>query len=660
MAQIETWFRQDLMSLVNVSYIGGNVFSQDNGGNLVGVEVYNNGEPATLSGSISGNVIRTDGTTIAVEGSFSGNKAWIVLPADAYIVPGVISIIIKNTVSTQITTLAACVVNVYQSSTDTIVDPGTIIPSIASLIEEIEEAVASIPADYSSLWTSLAPAFSSSTAYAVGQYVTYNGGVYMFVEDHAAGTWSSSDVVSANIGTDLGNFKGAKNFLSLHAMNDYFMPITEYIKYFAVYGDLSQYQSTPNFNLTMIGYYASENRFYITINDGTNNVSFIKSYESMPTSGIEWLNLKTSTTLTNKSFACKVLVDWSKYDNEFRSTSAYKIPVNILDYNVFKSDVFYGDGFDLRFVPRNVTLSGTFTLNSGFNMQDGEILRGKDCSVSVGSSGQIAMNNNCRIENIRFIGDWEVSRTTEGDHYAPIIQESDLSSGDTDAIWGEGLTSDYAVIFAGPSYCYNNKILNCRFSNFDRGCITVRGGSHRNSGSFEISGNLFEDCRNAITIRGEFSRISANVYFRCIVALVVMAGNLNKYGEVFKGCDCAIYYPSGVTNGAHGESVGCELAHCGIASIYAKEITYVGDIYTGCHFVDAPIIAVTANYLMITAGKLDTYVKIASGNNCAIMGNMVSIDYIGQHPLYDVPASAYIKNNVPMRNATEAQVNNET
>jgi lysophospholipase L1-like esterase len=118
------------------------------------------------------------------------------------VVPGVISVIIKLTSGNTITTLCAVVANVYQSTTDSVVDPGAIIPSVETLIAEIEAAVASIPADYSSLWTKLAPAFSDSTAYKSGQYVTYNGGLYRFRVDHS-GTWVSTDAVSVTLGGEM-------------------------------------------------------------------------------------------------------------------------------------------------------------------------------------------------------------------------------------------------------------------------------------------------------------------------------------------------------------------------------------------------------------------------------------------------------------------------
>ena len=207
MAQIETWFSQDLKQAVRVHYIDGNVFSADNNGNIIGVNVFDDGEPAALGGTVSASIIRADGATVSATGTLSGNQVSVSLPQSAYAVPGVISVVLKLTSGTDITTLLAVVGNVYQSTTDTVVDPGTIIPSIETLIAAIEAAVASIPADYSDLWTSLAPAFSTSTAYTAGQYVTYNGGLYRFTVDHAAGSWNSAHVTAVNFGGEVYDLK---------------------------------------------------------------------------------------------------------------------------------------------------------------------------------------------------------------------------------------------------------------------------------------------------------------------------------------------------------------------------------------------------------------------------------------------------------------------
>ena len=66
MAQNETWLNHDLMNPVKVQYLDGNLFSMDNAGNLIGVVLTRDGVDYSGGGSISANVIRSDGGTVAV------------------------------------------------------------------------------------------------------------------------------------------------------------------------------------------------------------------------------------------------------------------------------------------------------------------------------------------------------------------------------------------------------------------------------------------------------------------------------------------------------------------------------------------------------------------------------------------------------------------
>lgn len=156
MAQIETVLNQELTEPVVVHYIDGNVFSQDSYGNRISVNLFKDGNPYTITGSISGAVVRSDGETVPITGgTISSNKMSISLPAAAYEVPGVISVVMKlsETVSglSTVTTVAAIVANVYRTTTDAVVDPGAVMPTIEMLINAIDEAVATIPVDYSNL-----------------------------------------------------------------------------------------------------------------------------------------------------------------------------------------------------------------------------------------------------------------------------------------------------------------------------------------------------------------------------------------------------------------------------------------------------------------------------------------------------------------------------
>ena len=207
MATIVTNLTCELTGAVQVKVLQGNLFSADNAGNTINVFVTNHGQPATLGGTISANVIRGDGTTVAVSGAIDGNRAYIILPQACYAVPGVIQIIIKNTESSTVTTIAAVVANVYESTTDTVVDPGTIIPSVASLVEAIEDAVAEIPAGYNACF---APAYSTSSTYALGQYVTYSGYLYRCTTAITSSeSWTAAHWTQVALANDVSALKSA-------------------------------------------------------------------------------------------------------------------------------------------------------------------------------------------------------------------------------------------------------------------------------------------------------------------------------------------------------------------------------------------------------------------------------------------------------------------
>lgn len=133
MAVIETWLKQDLKKPVQVKELGGHLFSADNMANLIGVGVFSDGSPVSLVDGATAYVIRDDGYTVAVTGTVSGNRVSVVLPESCYAVVGPISIVIKN----GRTTVGACRGYVYRSSTDAVVDPGHVVPSLDELLAQI-------------------------------------------------------------------------------------------------------------------------------------------------------------------------------------------------------------------------------------------------------------------------------------------------------------------------------------------------------------------------------------------------------------------------------------------------------------------------------------------------------------------------------------------
>ena len=203
MALIQTWVNCSLGELVKMQYLDGNLFSMDNQGNLIGVNVYDrNGDPAELQGSVSANVLRPNGDMVSVSGSRDRNRCSVILPQACYSYPGSVIIIIKLTDNNSVTTLAAVAANIYQSTYDPVVDPGTIVPSIQDLIDRISAIEESIPSDYTALCATVAQSFNTSTSYSPGQYVIYNNGLYLCTTAHS-GSWNASHFQSVTVGSEI-------------------------------------------------------------------------------------------------------------------------------------------------------------------------------------------------------------------------------------------------------------------------------------------------------------------------------------------------------------------------------------------------------------------------------------------------------------------------
>ena len=150
MAQRETWLQTDLKKPAQVQPLRGVMFSQDNQGDLVGVNVYDNGQPAQISGTVLGYIIKDNGETVSVTGTLQENRAWIVLPANAYDVVGMIHIAIQlkanSSQTSPVLTLGMCAVYVQRTQTGDIVTPEYRILDVAAILEMIDDVNAATAA----------------------------------------------------------------------------------------------------------------------------------------------------------------------------------------------------------------------------------------------------------------------------------------------------------------------------------------------------------------------------------------------------------------------------------------------------------------------------------------------------------------------------------
>ena len=130
----------DLQRPLHVEQVSGVLMAEDSRANLFISEVLDGNEPFLLDGTVRGYVIRGDGATLEpFNGTYTDNRASIVLPPAAYEHDGEISVVIKVISSNTKITVGVWQAYMRRSSTNTIIDPEHIVPDISELLAKIEE-----------------------------------------------------------------------------------------------------------------------------------------------------------------------------------------------------------------------------------------------------------------------------------------------------------------------------------------------------------------------------------------------------------------------------------------------------------------------------------------------------------------------------------------
>lgn len=211
MAVVQTWFSQDLQKAVKVNYIDGNLFTHNGNGNSIGVRVYDDGEPVTLTGTVSGYVITSDGSTVPCVGARSGNEATITIPPAAY-QPGNAFITIFLTDGSTVTTLCAAQTTVLQARTGSQVSPGSV---VTDWTQTINAAMQSVEDATENLGGIIATPYASLTyPVPLGKYTYYNSNLYRCVspietsEESTAAHWTQ-----VKLGDDVSALKSAIDYV---------------------------------------------------------------------------------------------------------------------------------------------------------------------------------------------------------------------------------------------------------------------------------------------------------------------------------------------------------------------------------------------------------------------------------------------------------------
>lgn len=205
MVQLVKRYVQDLTQDVKIRQCGTLVFNTDNEANVIEVELLDNGEAATVSGSVSCAVVCSDGSTVPItNGTISGNIVTVTLTADCGVIVGPIGVGIQIVDDGAKTTIFKAIYNVEIFETDNVIDPGgRITLSVSDLIDEIDTAVASIPPDYSALVkqvdyatdkTGLETTVTADITLTDGKFIASNTGA----ESSASANYSRSGLVDVS------------------------------------------------------------------------------------------------------------------------------------------------------------------------------------------------------------------------------------------------------------------------------------------------------------------------------------------------------------------------------------------------------------------------------------------------------------------------------
>ena len=208
MAMFEQWFDQDLAEKIEVRHCESVVFTGDSESNLIGVRLFKRGEPyeddsAELTVGLS--IIRADGTTVEDTGTISYNQVTVEIPAGALAIEGPIAVHIYLTDSDTIrATVFAGVFTVVATSTDAIIDPGTIIPSINALIAELQEKIVYLDRleNMAVTVTTLAPGSSATASISqTTDTTTLALGIPQGAKGDTGNTGATGPVAAFSIGT---------------------------------------------------------------------------------------------------------------------------------------------------------------------------------------------------------------------------------------------------------------------------------------------------------------------------------------------------------------------------------------------------------------------------------------------------------------------------
>lgn len=132
--------KTDLDAGVRLTRLGQLFATSDHLAHTVKTTVVSSGEPVDLTGAgVIAYFMRADDQTVVVTGTASGDTATVALPEACYAAPGRFQLIVKATLGGERKAIFWGDGTVTRSTTDAVVDPGDVIPSLEELLARIGE-----------------------------------------------------------------------------------------------------------------------------------------------------------------------------------------------------------------------------------------------------------------------------------------------------------------------------------------------------------------------------------------------------------------------------------------------------------------------------------------------------------------------------------------
>lgn len=200
----------DLDRLGRPEQAQGTLYQQEEQAHKFIISAKRNGQHVDLSGTVSASFIRPDGVTVPLTGAIESGCATVTLDDQCYDVTGRFTLTIFTTDNGASTAIYSMTGNVRMTETDAAVDPGTIIPSVANLINQIGTVTETIPPDATQLRAAMAGTYSSSATYSIGDYAWYDGTLYRCTTAIlTAETWTAAHWTAAAVVDDVAGLKSA-------------------------------------------------------------------------------------------------------------------------------------------------------------------------------------------------------------------------------------------------------------------------------------------------------------------------------------------------------------------------------------------------------------------------------------------------------------------